>query len=146
MIVYTNKHKIPFIIDDEDYERVKLFSWHIHNGYVTRSLSRHEGDGCQTLHLFLLGYAPNGLIWDHENQNKLDNRRKNIRAVTISVNARNSKTQKENTGIHYDINRGKYVAQIRLNKIHHWLGYHDTLEAALEARKEAEIKLGFKII
>ena len=27
-IMYTNKHKIPFMIDDEDEETVSRYSWH----------------------------------------------------------------------------------------------------------------------
>jgi hypothetical protein len=47
------------------------------------------------LHRLLLGRAPDGLWWDHKNHNTLDNRRKNLRAITPSANAQNRRPREE---------------------------------------------------
>jgi urocanate hydratase len=84
MVLYTNKHKQPFQIDEEDWDRVSQKIWREGTGkYIV------TGHHCTQLHIFLLGYAPDGLEWDHFNRDKKDNRKENLRAVTRSVNIRN---------------------------------------------------------
>ncbi len=86
MIVRTDKHGTPFQIDDEDYEAVRRYCWAINRkGYVTTNTGSVLGQhSTLPLHLFLLGPAPAGLVWDHRNRDKRDNRRANLRAVTLS--------------------------------------------------------------
>ena len=90
----------------------------------------------------LITSAPNGKVVDHINRNTLDNRRENLRLVTIQENLWNQKRPNNKTGytgvaITYN---GNYSAQIKVNykKIH--LGIFKTVEKALEARKKAEKK------
>lgn len=144
MIVFTNKHKIPFQIDEEDYERVSKHYWYIHrNGYPTNS-SSIRGSTIY-LHQFLMGDASEGLEWDHINHDKLDNRKENLRAVSHSLNLRNQKIQSSSLiqirGVHFDYTKKKFAAQIYMDKeTHKWLGRFDTLEEAVAARKAAELK------
>ena len=89
-IVYSDKNKIPFLIDASDWEIVQNFRWHVQaTGYPSTSPNSLP----ILLHHFLLGRAPDGLWWDHVNRNTLDNRRKNLRAVTPTENARNIRTR-----------------------------------------------------
>jgi len=85
MVVHTNKHHIPFLIDDDDWSRVKQRKWYISGGYPATATPA----GPLPLHLFLLGRAPKGFEWDHINRNKIDNRRQNLRMVTSLVNRMN---------------------------------------------------------
>lgn len=46
MIVLTDKHHLPFEIDEADYEAVSRYAWHIVNGYpwLTQQLQERKAD------------------------------------------------------------------------------------------------------
>jgi len=154
MIVYTNKHKIPFQIDEEDYESISRYTWWINSGGYP---STKIGYSCQIDYIqygtletiriqrFLLGIAPEGFEWDHWNKDKLDNRRENIRAVTHTTNVRNINIRNDNwsghTGIHVNTRGEGYLAIIGFKGETIRLGIFPTLEEAITARKEAEIRI-----
>lgn len=150
MICYTNKHKIPFQIDDDDWESVQYFSWHTDEGYIATSLPR-KSDRYTTsnmdLHVFLMGHAPDGLEWDHRNQDKTDNHRVNLRLVTHGENMRNATKRRKSRAVIPGVlettaykNRVRWSAGIRAYGVRIWLGFFDTQEAAIAARVEAERK------
>lgn len=82
---------------------------------------------------------------DHINGDKTDNRAANLRAVTKLENRRNQKRRAKDlpTGIYWCRPRECYVAQIGLNYGTKYLGSFSTLDAALEARRQAERAYGF---
>ncbi len=93
----------------------------------------------QFLHRFIT-HAPKGKVVDHINRNTLDNRRENLRVVTIQENLWNQRRGSNKTG-HTGVSiayKGKYSAQIKVNykKIH--LGIFNTIAEALRARRKAE--------
>ena len=136
MICYTNKHKIPFQIDEEDFERVKLFTWNVNNkGYI---VAKNIG----LLHIFLYGYAPIGLEWDHINGDKKDCRRKKMRQVTHQFNMLNKGARCNSLTGYPGVNptaKG-FRAAIMINGKGIRLGNFDTLEEAIIVRKAAELK------
>ena len=72
------------LVDDEDFEWLNQYKWSINNaGYAQ---ARVNGD-TTTMHRLIL---PNrfGLITDHNNENRLDNRRSNLHRVSQSLNVR----------------------------------------------------------
>lgn len=78
------------LIDTEDVARVKRHRWFMHGkGYVQ---SQDKG----MLHAFIIG-AVRGRVTDHINKNRLDNRKSNLRIVTVSENGYNSKLPANNT-------------------------------------------------
>jgi len=143
MIVLTDKHKIPFQIDEDDHEAVKRYPWFISQGYPTTNIGK-EGFGKRpiTLHLFLLGPAPDGLQWDHTNRNRRDNQRSNFRAITQKENTRNLGIQSDNTsgvpGVWWDRQRNKWVAEIKVDYRRRFLGRFTSITDAAAARAEAE--------
>lgn len=74
------------------------------------------------------------MLVDHKNQDKLDNRRCNLRVVNKSANQINCKQRTSNTsgyrGVHYDKSRDKWLALIAVNNNNYHLGRFDTKEAA----------------
>lgn len=77
--VEINKYDLPLISGT---------SWHIAgDGYA-----QHTVDGGKKIYMHdvLIGKAPKGLVTDHKNRNKLDNRRRNLRHITRSENIKNS--------------------------------------------------------
>jgi len=86
-----------------------------------------------------------GFVIDHINQNKLDNRRANLRYATRRVNALNSKHRANNTsgikGVHKRSDSGKWKVYIQLKKYHKYtIGTFEDFFEACCARKSAEVK------
>jgi hypothetical protein len=78
------------LIDDEDFDRVSLRSWHFHH---PRYASAHiKGCGTVGLHRFIIRPMPGNVV-DHANHDGLDNRRANLRECTRSQNAANRRVR-----------------------------------------------------
>ena len=93
------------------------------------------------------GSKPAGCYVDHINQDKHDNRRINLRFVTPTENSMNVPRKNNNKSGFVGVCKapnGSYRAYITKNKKRIGLGWYKTLEEAVNARKEAEERLGFK--
>ncbi len=92
------------------------------------------------------GVWPIGEI-DHIDGNRLNNRLSNLRDVTRTENARNMALRFDSTsgstGVCWDKNRRKWIAQIRVNRLRINLGRFSDLDDAITARKNAEVRYGF---
>jgi hypothetical protein len=110
------------LVDEADYEKTMCFQWSSGGMYPHRSSLR--------LHVFLMGRK--GI--DHINGDKLDNRRANLRFATQLQNSWNKPKSSRNTsgfkGVSYDKRTKKWVAHIKARGVQHWLGRHDSAEAA----------------
>ena len=84
---------------------------------------------------------------DHRNGVRDDNRIKNLRPATKSINNKNAKLRKDSTtgvcGVYFDKRRKKYRAQIMIDGKHISLGCYTLFEDAVAARKAAEIEHNF---
>ena len=73
---------IKVFVDDEDFERVKKYSWHLtKTGYVRTNYTYASGiRGPLYLSRFVLGIVEQNLDIEinHKNRNKLDNRKENL--------------------------------------------------------------------
>jgi hypothetical protein len=94
--------------------------------------------------LYIYGEFPEKLI-DHINRNPDDNRICNLRNATHSENQQNTKVRKDNfcnaKGISYSLVENKWRARISKNKKTFDLGRFDSIELAINARKQAEDKI-----
>jgi hypothetical protein len=91
MVVYTNMHRVPFQIDEEDYRAVSRYKWHVLSSTSNYIATTIQGDQL-LLHQLLLGPAPEGMLCDHENRDTMDNRRANLRFVTLGDNLKNRRS------------------------------------------------------
>ena len=119
--------KFPFfLIDDSDADIVLKYKWHVDSrGYIgNKKVGR--------LHQLLLGMKA-GLVIDHMNRNRWDNRRSNLRHTTPSVNSANRVA----SGVYFDKSRAKWFAHIRVNYVKKNLGRFLHKKDALAAREAA---------
>lgn len=143
---YTSKGE-EFWFDLEDYDKIKDYCWNISPyGYV---VCANNVNGIRTtsfIQRIILGdvgdYTKTQI--DHISHNKRDNRKINLRICTPSQNSMNAKKRIDNTsgvtGVYFYGSRNKWIAVITVDgKVIH-LGYFDTFEEAVEARKSAEEK------
>jgi hypothetical protein len=93
------------------------------------------------------GAIPQGMMIDHINQDKSDNRIHNLRLVSNKQNTQNATRNPRNksgvAGVFWDKRRGNWQAKIRANDKNIYLGAFNDLSEAAAARAEAEKKYGF---
>ena len=135
---YTFKGE-PFAFSVEDFEKVRDICWHRDvKGYISGTI-----DGqLVRMHRFLMD-PPDDMVIDHKNHCLTDNRRVNLAVVTQSQNMQNMMPNEDNEfgcrGVR-QVADGIYIATICANGESITLGYFDTPEEAIAARKEAERK------
>lgn len=94
---------------------------------------------------YMNGYFPEQI--DHINHIRTDNRWVNLREVSDATNklntglSKNSKTKFN--GVSFIRTLNKYRAYIMIDRKHIHLGVYKTLEEAIQARQEANVKYGF---
>lgn len=144
-------------IDNEDYDDVMKYSWHIiksKNAFYARK-NKHIGiiNGKQKqtktfLHRFILDITNPKIFIDHINHNGLDNRKENLRIVTSEQNQYNRKPNKimrgktptsKYKGVAWHKLENKWISNIQINGNRKYLGYfiHE-YEAHLAYKKAAE--------
>ena len=93
--------------------------------------------------LYVYGAWPTDQI-DHINRIRTDNRISNLREVSHKQNGQNRSKSSHNTSGHPGVSWykriSKWVAQIRHNYKHIYLGSFTTVEEAIAARKAGELK------
>jgi hypothetical protein len=127
------------LIDDDDFEKVKQFTWHLtENGYA---VANHKGKKLR-MHRLVMG-AKDDEVVDHRNRMKLDNQKENLRITDRSGNACNRGVLLHRTvkfkGVYR--NAGRYEARIKIKKVPHYLGRFDTAEEAAAAYNRAAAEL-----
>src|SRR5262245_25049621 len=117
---------LPCVLDDTDVDLAQ-WRWKLNNkGYVVRNLTiRINGQPTryQTVILHRLvakraGHSIDGAEVDHEDRDKLNNRRSNLRVATRRQNCANTSLKSSNkTGCKgvFRLPSGKYQANIRTN-------------------------------
>lgn len=131
-----------FYIDADDYEVVNQYCWHQDkDGYIVSSGNSQVKP--QRLHR-LVTRCPEDMVVDHIGGTLtiVDNRKKNLRIVTVSQNQMNRKLQQGSqsgcNGVRWDKDTQKWRATITVDKKAINLGLYLSLDAAIVARKNAE--------
>jgi hypothetical protein len=133
-----NKEKInEIIIDEELYYDLIKYNWSLNTyGYI-----RNVKLGL--LHRYILNYTGDNCV-DHINNNKLDNRKENLRIVTLLQNSYNRKKNDGYTskyiGVSWVKKIKKWKSNITINGKTKYLGSFDNEDDAAIARDQATIK------
>lgn len=117
------------LVDERDYESLARYRWHCTaNGYAARTVIKRKRKKTIYMHRELLK-APARLQVDHCNQDKLDNRRENLRLVTAQQNTMNRSKQRNRSAPYKGVSRhrGRWQARIWVDGKSLHLGYFDTL-------------------
>lgn len=142
---YTTSSGESFLFDPIDYGLAESHYWCIshkkdrtnNSGYVVARGS----DGSMLLFSRMAIQADKGVLVDHVNGNTLDNRRNNLRVVTVAENSRNTGLRTDNSTGYKGVGRilpsGKYRAYIGVNEQFISLGSYDNPEEAARAYDEA---------
>lgn len=135
------------LIDNEDWDLVKSYSWRaLPSGYVYTSLPRKDGKRPNLyLHRLLLNVADKQVQVDHVDGDPLNNCRSNLRTCNASQNQANKRVQRNNTsgykGVVFHKESQTWHAVIKHNSRTISLRYHKTKEEAFSAYREAAIAL-----
>lgn len=132
------------VLDAEDEERVAARGWVLSKrGYPVTRVRQFPIRQAVYLHHFLIGRPLWGLVIDHVNGNRLDNRKANLRICDRKENLRNMKRKKNNksgqAGVS-ELSPGRWRARLMLNRKEIHLGVFDTFSEAKAARLAAEVE------
>ncbi len=142
------------IVDKEDHARVMALNWYAYKGYSKWYAGRSvtiKGERRQkliTMHNFIFGEVPKGMMVDHINGDSLDNRKCNLRLATRSQNRGNARktvqifgrpTSSKYKGVCWSKTEKKWQVQMKINNKSHRIGlFSDEIKAA-EAYNKAAI-------
>lgn len=138
--VITPKGQVIFA-DIQDWDIITKYSWCISKtGYAVANIHGKV----TKMHRYIIGEDNcTGMVVDHINRDKLDNRRANLRVCSRAENQRNVTVSKTNKLGHLGIRMtkaGKFNVRIVADGVEHHIGNFETLELAITARNEAENK------
>ena len=130
------------MVDNDDFEKLNKLRWCISSeGYALRvedgkSVSMHRSI------MGVRGVSWKGIVVDHINGKKLDNRKENLRLCTVNENVRNANIRSDNTsgykGVSWSKAMGKWYTHICFNgKIQHLGYFSEKVEAGLAYNKKA---------
>lgn len=131
------------IVDEEDFQKInQLGSWYENEqGYAIKRMKINGKNTTIRMHALING-TPKGLVTDHINGDRLDNRKANLRSVGQMINSWNAdRTGREHTvynlpkGVSFDKNRGKYVGTMTIRR------RFDTLEEAVNFVNKSERRI-----
>jgi hypothetical protein len=134
--IYLTKGMVASI-DDDDFEKVNKYSWHCtSHGYAAARINNK----IVYMHRYIMNSQ--GAEIDHIDNDRLNNKKQNLRSCKHIDNIRNSKTPKNSTtgykGVTFAKWAGLYRAHIIADGNNHSLGYFkDAKEAAISYNKAA---------
>lgn len=132
---------VEVLIDKDDYNKVSKYTWKLNEeGYIYGTYK-----GKHTYIQRVIMNTPKDYDTDHINQNKLDNRKCNLRICKHSENIRNRRKYSCNNsgfkGVYLHKKSYKWKTYIRNEGKTINLGTYNKLEDAVKVRREKEIEL-----
>lgn len=130
-------------VDDVDYRKLLNYKWHLNGEGYAASGTKNKGVP-QLMHRIIFD-NPRGWFIDHINEDKLDNRRNNLRLCSNRQNLSNRGKQKNNTsgykGVTWLSANKVWIAQIKVNGKNIYLGSFKDKEDAASCRWASSIEI-----
>lgn len=131
------------IVDDEDYEILNKYKWNLSSdGYAVRGVTDNGKHKVILIHR-IINKTPKGLQTDHINADRLDNRKCNLRTVTVTQNNCNHPSHKGTSkykGVSWGARAKKWIVQITTNNKLIYLGSFSEEDKAAEEYNQAALK------
>ena len=146
MEIALTKGKVA-LVDEEDFEHLEEFKWYATTkGYAVRDVHVEGKKVTIRMHRVVMN-SPDSLQVDHINNDKLDNRKSNLRLCNNTQNQANKPPTKQNTsgyrGVTFHKLTNKWQAQIIFKGKKKSLGlYHNIKKAAAAYDKRAKELFG----
>lgn len=139
---------VETLISTCDLDMVNEFpnTWYHRGRYVYGMSDRKNPKDKGTLWSLhrLISKCPDGMVTDHINRNKLDNRRENLRNVTVAENNQNVGVQKNTIsgvrGVTWDKHKRMWKASSRIDGKLKFLGLFTDVEEAKQVAAESRLK------
>ncbi len=134
-----------YLFDIEDLPIIQSRDWYRDkDGYLVSGYFYKGQKRITRFHRIIMNAKINQCV-DHINKNKADNRKQNLRICKHAENDMNRSVYKNNSsgisGVRYDKQRNKWVANITYQNTRIFLGRFDSKEEAVKARLDKEISL-----
>lgn len=126
------------IIDYEDYDKVKDYKWYLSAGYcITKGIDKNNG-----IDIYCVIFNDMN-PYDHIDNDRLNDRKKNLRPVTNQQNSMNMSMKFTNKSGVVGVQKQnktspRWTANITYKYENIWLGSHATFDEAVLARLEGE--------
>jgi len=130
------------MVDDADFEWLSQWKWYAAvretTVYASRGIKYSDGRwGVILMHRVIMGTTDRKVLVDHRNGDGLDNTRANIRLCTNSQNGMNRGglpgSSSRYKGVHFNKKRNRWIASIKVDETHSYLGAFYTEEDAARA-------------
>jgi len=109
-----------------------ICGWNNSCGYLVTQIKKKKIYLHRLAWIYTHGDIPKGLVIDHINGKKDDNRLCNLRCVTNRENARNTSLERLGSGVHFYKKTGRWTGLIRTIKgVRMRIGSYETKEDAL---------------
>ena len=137
-VIPYKHHEI--LVSDDDWHDLKKIRW-----YVCRGTGYAFNNDLQTMHALLMP-CEKGMVVNHVNGNRLDNRRENLEVATVSENAHMRRFKKEGAhsryfGVTWHKPLNKWAARIKKDHKAHYLGVYEVEEDAARAYNAKAVEL-----
>lgn len=141
------KNKVA-IVDFDDYEYLSQWKWRFHKGYAVRSVFIGKSNNKKKYNIIhmhrLINNTPDGILTDHINGDKLDNRKANLRNCNKAQNRANSKKNllltSKYKGVSFLKRDNNFIARIKVGKKIFHLGSSKDEKEMAKLYNEAAIK------
>jgi hypothetical protein len=128
-------------VDDDIWHQLNQQRW-----YVDKNTGYAFNNDLVTMHRLLMPCDDKTKVIHHINGNRIDNRRQNLEIVSATENAHQKKEKSKNAtsryfGVAYHKPTKKWMAQIKKDRIKHYLGIYENEQDAAKAYNEKALEL-----
>ena len=135
-----DKSQVLLSPEDED---LRLCRFSFAKGYPKVFSDKYLGKEIHKIIGERIGFVSkqgSGLQIDHINRNKLDNRRENLRLISMAANSNNCQKIMQSKGVCWDRFHKRYTARVYMHGKRIFLGYFNSQEEARKVYVEAKNK------